>query len=161
MGNGIAQVSARAGYDVVIYDLNDEFLQRGMAAIDKSLQRDVDKDRLSVEEKRAIIGRIKTATFLAELHDASIIIEAVTEDVNVKREVFRSLDEITPPETILASNTSSISITKLGAATGRPARVIGMHFMNPVPVMKLVELIRGLATSDDFFFNDTTTTERL
>ena len=161
MGNGIAQVSARAGYDVVIYDLNDEFLQRGMAAIDKSLQRDVDKDRLSVEEKRAIMGRIKTATFLAELHDASIIIEAVTEDVNVKREVFRSLDEITPPETILASNTSSISITKLGAATGRPARVIGMHFMNPVPVMKLVEVIRGLATSDDTYAKVRTFTEKL
>ena len=161
MGNGIAQVSARAGYDVVIYDLNDEFLQRGMAAIDKSLQRDVDKDRLSVEEKRAIIGRIKTATFLAELHDASIIIEAVTEDVNVKREVFRSLDEITPPETILASNTSSISITKLGAATNRPARVIGMHFMNPVPVMKLVEVIRGLATSDDTYGKVRTFTEKL
>ena len=161
MGNGIAQVSARAGYDVVIYDLNDEFLQRGMAAIDKSLQRDVDKDRLSVEEKRAIIGRIKTATFFAELHDASIVIEAVTEDVNVKREVFRSLDEITPPETILASNTSSISITKLGAATNRPARVIGMHFMNPVPVMKLVEVIRGIATSDDTYARVRTFTEKL
>ena len=161
MGNGIAQVSARAGYDVVIYDLNDEFLQRGMSAIDKSLQRDVDKDRLSVEEKRTIIGRIKTATFFAELHDASIVIEAVTEDVNVKREVFRSLDEITPPETILASNTSSISITKLGAATNRPARVIGMHFMNPVPVMKLVEVIRGLATSDDTYAKVRTFTEKL
>ena len=161
MGNGIAQVAARAGYPVVIYDLNDEFLQRGMTAIDKSLQRDVDKDRLSAEEKRAIIGRIKTATFFAELHDASIVIEAVTEDVNVKREVFRSLDEITPPETILASNTSSISITKLGAATGRPARVIGMHFMNPVPVMKLVEVIRGLATSDDTYAKVRTFTEKL
>ena len=161
MGNGIAQVAARAGYPVVIYDLNDEFLRRGMTAIDKSLQRDVDKDRLSAEEKRAIIGRIKTATFFAELHDASIVIEAVTEDVNVKCEVFRSLDEITPPETILASNTSSISITKLGAATGRPARVIGMHFMNPVPVMKLVEVIRGLATSDDTYAKVRTFTEKL
>ena len=151
MGNGIAQVIARAGYSVVMRDVNDEFLQRGMAAIDKSLQRDVDKDRLGAEEKRTIIGRIRTATALEELHEASIVIEAVTEDLNVKREVFRVLDEITPLNTILASNTSSISITKLGAATARPTRVIGMHFMNPVPVMKLVEVVRGLATSDQTY----------
>ncbi len=151
MGSGIAQIIARAGYSVVMRDMNDEFLQRGMAAIDKSLQRDVDKDRLGAEEKRTIIGRVRTATALEELHEASIVIEAVTEDLNLKREVFRVLDEITPPDTILASNTSSISITKLGAATARPARVIGMHFMNPVPVMKLVEVVRGLATSDQTY----------
>ncbi|MGI9167365.1 MAG: 3-hydroxybutyryl-CoA dehydrogenase [Pyrinomonadaceae bacterium] len=151
MGNGIAQVIARAGYSVVMRDVNDEFLQRGMAAIDKSLQRDVDKDRLGAEEKRTIIGRIRTATALEELHEASIVIEAVTEDLNVKREVFRVLDEITPLNTILASNTSSTSITKLGAATARPTRVIGMHFMNPVTVMKLVEVVRGLATSDQTY----------
>ncbi len=151
MGNGIAQVAARAGYTVVMHDVNDEFLQRGMAAIDKSLQRDVDKDRLGADEKETITGRIRTATVLEQLRDASIIIEAVTEDLNVKRKVFGALDEITPPDTVLASNTSSISITKLGAATRRPARVIGMHFMNPVPVMKLVEVIRGLATSDETY----------
>lgn len=161
MGNGIAQVAARAGYSVVMRDVNDEFLQRGMAAIDKSLQREVDKDRLGAEEKRTIISRIRTATALEELRDASIVIEAVTEDLNVKREVFRALDEITPPDTILASNTSSISITKLGAATGRPARVIGMHFMNPVPVMKLVEVIRGLATSDETYEKVRALTEKL
>ena len=148
MGNGIAQVAARAGFDVVMRDVSEEFLARGMKAIDKSLQRDVDKERLSAEEKSAISGRIKTATDLDALANAIIVVEAVTEDLAVKTEVFRSLDQITKPDCILASNTSSISITKLGAATKRPDKVIGMHFMNPVPVMKLVEVIRGAATSD-------------
>jgi 3-hydroxybutyryl-CoA dehydrogenase len=151
MGNGIAQVAARAGYRVVLRDVKDEFLQRGMAAVDKSLQRDVDKERLKEEEKRAIIARISTATEMEALSDADLVVEAVTEDVNVKRDVFRQLDELTKPAAILASNTSSISITKLGAATKRPAQVIGMHFMNPVPVMKLVEIIRGIATSDETY----------
>jgi 3-hydroxybutyryl-CoA dehydrogenase len=111
----------------------------------------VDKERLSEDEKRAITSRIQTATDLNELKDADIIIEAVTEDVIVKTELFRALDQLTRPEAILASNTSSISITKLGAATGRPDKVIGMHFMNPVPVMKLVEVIRGIATSDETY----------
>ncbi|MDQ3820207.1 MAG: 3-hydroxybutyryl-CoA dehydrogenase [Acidobacteriota bacterium] len=148
MGNGIAQVAARAGFKVILRDVKDEFLQRGMAAVDKSLQRDVDKERLKEEEKRAIIGRIQTVTDMGPLRAADLVVEAVTEDVNVKKDVFRQLDEITAPEAILASNTSSISITKLGAATSRPDKVIGMHFMNPVPVMKLVEIIRGMATSD-------------
>lgn len=151
MGNGIAQVAARAGYSVVMRDVNDEFLQRGMVAIDKSLRRDVDKERLKEEEKRSIIGRIATATKLEALSDASFVIEAVTEDLLVKTEVFKTLDEITKPDAILASNTSSISITKLGAATRRPDKVIGMHFMNPVPVMTLVEVIRGMATSDQTY----------
>jgi 3-hydroxybutyryl-CoA dehydrogenase len=149
MGNGIAQVAARAGYTVILRDVKDEFLQRGMAAIDKSLQRDVDKERLKEEEKRAIMNRISTVTEMSALSEADLIVEAVTEDVNVKSDVFRQLDALTRPEAILASNTSSISITKLGAATGRPGKVIGMHFMNPVPVMKLVEIIRGIATSDE------------
>jgi 3-hydroxybutyryl-CoA dehydrogenase len=149
MGNGIAQVAARAGYTVILRDVKDEFLQRGMAAIDKSLQRDVDKERLKEEEKRAIMHRISTATEMGALGEADLIVEAVTEDVNVKSDVFRQLDALTRPEAILASNTSSISITKLGAATSRPGKVIGMHFMNPVPVMKLVEIIRGIATSDE------------
>ena len=148
MGHGIAQVAARAGFDVVMRDVAEDFLGRGMMAIDKNLQRDVDKERLSGEEKRAIIGRIKTTTDLASLSDAIIVVEAVTEDLVVKTEVFRALDQITQANTILASNTSSISITKLGAATKRPDKVIGMHFMNPVPIMKLVEVIRGAATSD-------------
>ena len=151
MGNGIAQVAARAGYTVVMRDVSDEFLERGISAIDKSLQRDVDKERLSTEEKQLIIGRIKTTTELEALRDASFVIEAVTEDLAVKTEVFNALDRITSPATILASNTSSISITRLGAATSRPDKVIGMHFMNPVPVMKLVEVIRGLATSNETY----------
>jgi 3-hydroxybutyryl-CoA dehydrogenase len=151
MGNGIAQVAARAGLRVILRDVKDEFLQRGMAAVDKSLQRDVDKARLTEEEKRAVINRIRTATALEELAEADLVVEAVTEDVKVKTDVFRQLDEITRPEAILASNTSSISITKLGAATRRPERVIGRHFMNPVPVMKLVEIIRGIATSDETY----------
>ena len=149
MGNGIAQVAARAGYTVVMRDLKDEFLERGMSAIDNRLQRDVDKERLSKEEKHSILERIRTATELDALSNASFVIEAVTEDLNIKTNVFKGLDQVTAPETILASNTSSISITKLGAATQRPDKVIGMHFMNPVPVMKLVEIIRGLATSNE------------
>jgi 3-hydroxybutyryl-CoA dehydrogenase len=151
MGNGIAQVAARAGYKVFLRDVKDEFLQLGMAAIDKSLQRDVDKERLKEEGKREIISRIRTVTEMSALGQADLIVEAVTEDVNVKTDVFRQLDELTRPEAILASNTSSISITKLGAATRRPDKVIGMHFMNPVPVMKLVEIIRGIATSDETY----------
>lgn len=151
MGNGIAQVAARAGYQVVLRDVKEEFLQRGMTTIDRSLQRDVDKERLKEEEKRAIIGRIRTTTEMDALSNTSLVIEAVTENLEVKTEVFRTLDKLTGPETILASNTSSISITKLGAATRRPDKVIGLHFMNPVPVMKLVEIIRGIATSDETY----------
>jgi 3-hydroxybutyryl-CoA dehydrogenase len=151
MGAGIAQVAARAGFDVVMRDVSDEFLTRGMNAIDKSLQRDVEKGRLGPEERQAIIKRIRTTKELADLKDAIVLVEAVTEDVKVKTEVFKSLDELTRSDAILASNTSSISITRLGAATRRPDKVIGMHFMNPVPVMKLVEIIRSAATSDETY----------
>jgi len=151
MGNGIAQVCARAGYGVVMRDVADEFLQRGLAAIERSLQRDVDKARLAEDEKRAIIERIRPTSELNDLSDARFVIEAVNEDAGLKAQIFRALDEITTPDAILASNTSSISITKLGAATRRPDKVIGMHFMNPVPVMKLVEVIRGIATSDETY----------
>jgi len=161
MGNGIAQVAARAGYDVVMRDVKDEFLQRGLGAIEKSLQRDVDKERLSDEEKTAIVARIRTTTELAALNTASFIIEAVTEDLAVKTELFKTLDEIATPETILASNTSSISITRLAASTQRPDKVIGMHFMNPVPVMKLVEVIRGIATSSETYERVRSLTEKL
>ncbi|MDQ3473251.1 MAG: 3-hydroxybutyryl-CoA dehydrogenase [Acidobacteriota bacterium] len=161
MGNGIAQVAARAGYNVVIRDVRKEFLQRGMAAIDKSLQRDVDKERLSGEEKGEIIGRIRTEMALESLRDAAFVIEAVTENLAVKTEVFQALDQIVGADAILASNTSSISITKLAAATKRPEKVIGMHFMNPVPIMKLVEVIRGMATSDDTYRKVRSLTERL
>ena len=151
MGNGIAQVAARAGYAVIMRDVSDEFLQRGLGAIDKSLQRDVDKQRLDAAGKQAIVERVRTTTDLEALSEASFVIEAVTENLAVKTEVFKALDRITPQQAILASNTSSISITKLAAATGRPDKVIGMHFMNPVPVMKLVEVIRGIATSDETY----------
>ncbi|HEV2882176.1 MAG TPA: 3-hydroxybutyryl-CoA dehydrogenase [Pyrinomonadaceae bacterium] len=161
MGNGIAQVAARAGYTVVMRDVKDEFLERGLKSIDRSLQRDVDKARLAEEEKRAIIGRISATTELDALKEAQFVVEAVTENFAVKAEIFRALDELTAPEAILASNTSSISITKLGGATRRPERVIGMHFMNPVPVMKLVEVIRGIATSDETYARTHALTERL
>ena len=151
MGNGIAQVAARAGYDVIMHDVREEFLERGMKAIDKSLQRDVDKERLDAQGKQGIIGRIRTTTEFSAFREAAFVIEAVTENLGVKTEVFKSLDEVTPPHAILASNTSSISITKLAAVTRRPDKVIGMHFMNPVPVMKLVEVIRGMATSDETY----------
>lgn len=161
MGNGIAQVAARAGYNVVMCDLKDEFLQRGLKAIDKSLQRDVDKERLSADEKQSITARIKTTTEVASLSTAAFVIEAVSENLEVKTSLFKSLDAITSREAILASNTSSISITRLGAATTRPDKVIGMHFMNPVPVMKLVEVIRGMATSDDTYERVRSLSERL
>ncbi|MDQ3667210.1 MAG: 3-hydroxybutyryl-CoA dehydrogenase [Acidobacteriota bacterium] len=161
MGNGIAQVAARAGYRVVMRDVKDEFLERGLAAIEKSLQRDVEKERLAVDEKDSIRGRIQTTTSLEPLRAASIVIEAVTENLGVKTELFKTLDQTTPGETILASNTSSISITKLGAATSRADKVIGMHFMNPVPVMKLVEVIRGIATSDTTYEKVRALTEKL
>jgi len=161
MGNGIAQVAARAGYQVIMRDVQDEFLQRGMNAIDKSLQRDVDKERLTAVEKTEIITRINTTTDLDALSKASFVVEAVTENFEVKSAVFKELDRITPPEAILASNTSSISITKLAAVTSRPDKVIGMHFMNPVPVMKLVEVIRGIATSDETYEKVRSLTEKL
>lgn len=161
MGNGIAQVAARAGFEVILRDVAQEFLARGMKAIEKSLQRDVDKERLSDDEKQAIIGRIKTTTDLGSLNEVFIVVEAVTEEFSVKAEVFRALDQITKADAILASNTSSISITKLGAATSKPDKVIGMHFMNPVPVMKLVEVIRGAATSDETYEKVRTLSEKL
>jgi 3-hydroxybutyryl-CoA dehydrogenase len=148
MGNGIAQVAARTGFDVVMCDVKQEFLHRASSAIDKSLQRDVDKQRLSADEKREIITRIRATTELSDLSRADFIVEAITEDLAAKSTLFRQLDELADDEVILASNTSSISITKLAAVTSRPDRFIGMHFMNPVPVMKLVEIIRGIATSD-------------
>jgi 3-hydroxybutyryl-CoA dehydrogenase len=161
MGNGIAQVAARAGYNAILHDVRDEFVARGFAAIDKSLQRDVEKERISADEKQRIVSRIRGTTDLESLSEATLVIEAVVEDLAVKTEVFKLLDKITPEEAILASNTSSISITKLGAATSRPEKVIGMHFMNPVPVMKLVEVIRGIATSDDTYERVRSLSEKL
>jgi 3-hydroxybutyryl-CoA dehydrogenase len=161
MGAGIAQVAARAGFEVVMRDVAEDFLARGMSAIDKSLQRDVDKERLQAKEKDEIVERITTTTDLGALRDAFLVVEAVTESFEVKAEVFKALDQVTRPDAILASNTSSISITKIGAVTSRPDKVIGMHFMNPVPVMKLVEIIRGAATSDETYEKIRQLTEKL
>ena len=161
MGTGIAQVAARAGFAVVMRDVAEEFLTRGMKAIEKSLQRDVDKQRLSPDEKGTIIERIKVTTDTGGLRDAFIVVEAATEDLAVKTELFKSLNKVVKPGAILASNTSSISITKLGGVTRRADRVIGMHFMNPVPVMKLVEIIRAAATSDQTYEEVRSLTERL
>ncbi|MFN2596650.1 MAG: 3-hydroxybutyryl-CoA dehydrogenase [Pyrinomonadaceae bacterium] len=161
MGNGIAQVCARAGYRVVMRDVEDEFLRRGLSSIDRSLQRDVDKQRLTGEAKREIVSRVSATTEMEGLREADFVVEAVNENFQIKAEIFRALDALTRPEAILAWNTSSISITKLAAQTRRPGKVIGMHFMNPVPVMKLVEIIRGIATSDETYERTRSLTEKL
>ena len=149
MGNGIAQVFAHSGYPVTMIDVDKACVERGMAAIEKSLSRLVKKEIIDEKAKAEIIGRIGTATELAAAKGADLVVEAVFESFEVKRKVFAELDSICGKGAILASNTSSISITKLAAVTKRPERFIGMHFMNPVPVMKLIEIIRGLATSDE------------
>jgi 3-hydroxybutyryl-CoA dehydrogenase len=151
MGNGIAHVFARAGYNVVLCDVEQRFVDRGMATIGKNLDREVVKNKISAEEKAATINRIETTVDRAKLADCDFVVEAATEKFDIKSELFRDMDRVCRPEIILASNTSSISITKLGALTKRPDKVVGMHFFNPVPVMKLVEVIRGLATSNDTF----------
>ena len=148
MGNGIAQVCAASGREVCLVDLDEGRLSAALAGIEKSLGRVVKKGKLDEAEVPEILGRIKTSTQLSDCADAQLVVEAVSENLDVKSKIFAQLDEITPADTILASNTSSISITSLAAATQRPDKVIGMHFMNPVPVMKLVEVVRGLDTSD-------------
>jgi 3-hydroxybutyryl-CoA dehydrogenase len=148
MGNGIAQVAAQSGLRVTLVDKSAELLRRALATVDKNLQRGVDKGAFGASEKAAALSRIGPAESLDELRGADFVVEAVNEDLELKRRIFSDLDRICSPETILASNTSSISITKIGSATRRPGQVIGMHFMNPVPVMKLVEVIRGHETSD-------------
>ncbi len=148
MGNGIAHVFAQHGHEVALIDVNAEALERGVATIRKNLDRQVKKGVLAPEAPEAILGRIKAGTELGAAAAAALVVEAASENPAVKFELFAKLDTIVGPETILASNTSSISITEIAAKTRRPAQVIGMHFMNPVPVMQLVEVIRGLATSD-------------
>ncbi len=148
MGSGIAQVAARAGFEVVLRDVAPEYLDRGLATIRSSLDRDVKKERLTVAQQEEILARIRPTTELADVAGAEVVVEAIIENFDAKAALFRELDALTPPETVLATNTSSISITKIGATTKRPAQVIGMHFMNPVPVMPLVEVIRGCATSE-------------
>ncbi len=151
MGNGIAQVAAQAGLQVVMHDIADKFVEHGMSVIKKNLQRSVDKGRMEQAEMDAVVGRITTTTELAAMKDVDIVVEAATENEKIKLEIFAQLDDICPKDEILASNTSSISITKIAAATKRPEKMIGMHFMNPVPVMKLIEVIKGLATNDETY----------
>ena len=149
MGNGIAQVCATSGKNVRLIDLDEAVLGRAMAGIEKSLGRMVKKERIAASDVAGILGRIQTGTSLEECSDIDLAVEAVSESVQVKTKIFAELDRIAPDSAILASNTSSISITLLAAATKRPEKVIGMHFMNPVPVMKLVEVVRGLDTNDE------------
>ena len=151
MGNGIAHVFARSGYEVVLCDVEQRFVDRGLETIGKNLDREVAKNKITADDKAATLGRIKTVLERAKLVDCGLIVEAATEKFEIKAEIFRDLDRVMKPDVILASNTSSISITKIGALTKRPDQVIGMHFFNPVPVMKLVEVIRGLATSQATF----------
>jgi 3-hydroxybutyryl-CoA dehydrogenase len=149
MGNGIAHVAAAAGFEVLLTDVEDRFLEKARGTIEKNLDREISKGKRSADEKRSTLGRIRTTTDLERLASAELVVEAIVENEGAKKDLFRRLAAICPAPTILASNTSSISITRLAAATGRPDRFVGMHFMNPVPVMALVEIIRGIATSDD------------
>ncbi|MBD7966296.1 3-hydroxybutyryl-CoA dehydrogenase [Fictibacillus norfolkensis] len=151
MGSGIAQVCAQAGYSVVLHDMQEEFVQKGIGIISKNLNRSVEKGRLDESEKEAILSRITASVSLENASNADLVIEAVVENMDVKTQLFKMLDQYAPAHTILASNTSSLPITEIAAATNRPEKVIGMHFMNPVPVMKLVEIIRGLQTADDVY----------
>ena len=151
MGNGIAHVFARGGYNVVLCDVEQRFLERAVGTITKNLDREVSKGKITADDKASALARIQTATDRGKLAECDFVVEAATEKFEIKTEIFRDLDRVTRPEIILASNTSSISITKLAALTKRPEQVIGMHFFNPVPVMKLVEVIRGLATSQETF----------
>ncbi|WP_290697312.1 3-hydroxybutyryl-CoA dehydrogenase [Lacinutrix sp.] len=149
MGNGIAHTFAQSGFKVQLIDISEESLKRGLATISKNLDRMVAKERISEADKTETLGNITTYTSIPEgVKNASLVVEAATENINLKLKIFKQLDESCPKETILATNTSSISITQIGAVTSRPEMVIGMHFMNPVPIMKLVEIIRGYSTSD-------------
>jgi len=151
MGNGIAQTAANAGFDVIICDISQELVDKGVANVSKSLDRFVKKETITEDQKAEILGRIGTTTDLNGLSGCSLVVEAATENFEIKKQIFQKLDEICPADTILSSNTSSISITKIAGVTKRPDKVIGMHFFNPVPLMTLVEVIRGIATSDETY----------
>jgi len=149
MGHGIALVAAKAGYEVVLHDIKDEYVKKGLGSVEKFVDKSVEKGKMTPDDKKNILGKIHGTTTLEDMKDADLIIEAIIEEVKIKKEVFQKLDGICKKETILASNTSTIPITDLASATKRPDRFIGMHFMNPVPLMKLVEVIRGLRTSTE------------
>lgn len=149
MGHGIALVSAKAGYDVILRDIKKEFVEKGISRIDKFLSKSIEKGRLKEDEKKEIMNRIKGTTDLKHMKDVDLVIEAIFENVKVKKDLFKELDGICKKDCIFASNTSTIPITDLASVTSRPEKFIGMHFMNPVPIMKLVEVIHGLRTNDD------------
>ena len=149
MGNGIAQMAAQIGCEVVLRDIKEEYVERGMKNIDRFLSKSVEKGKIEAADKDAILGRITGTTEMAQLKDVDFVIEAVIENLDLKKSVFKELDELCAPHVILASNTSSMSLTEIAAATKRPERVCGMHFFNPVPIMKLVEIIRGYSTNDE------------
>lgn len=149
MGAGIAQVLAQAGHEVILRDIKDEFVDKGIAIISKNLDRLVQKDKISADQKADILEKVTGTADIGQLADADVVIEAIIENMDIKKKVFSELDQICKEETILATNTSSLSITEIAAATNRPHKVIGMHFFNPVPVMKLVEIIKGIATSEE------------
>ena len=149
MGHGIALVAAKAGYEVVLHDIKDEYVKKGLGSVEKFVDKSVEKGKMTPDDKKNILGKIHGTTKLEDLKDADLIIEAILEEVKLKKDVFQKLDAICKKETIFASNTSTIPITDLASATKRPDQFIGMHFMNPVPLMKLVEVIRGLRTSTE------------
>ncbi|MGX9133116.1 3-hydroxybutyryl-CoA dehydrogenase [Rummeliibacillus sp. JY-2-4R] len=151
MGSGIAQVCAQAGLEVLLNDISEESFAKGIQTITKNLSRNVEKGRMTEAEKDSVLQRLTKSLTLTDAADVDLVIEAAVENMEIKQSIFRTLDEITPQRTILASNTSSLPITEIAAVTKRAEQVIGMHFMNPVPVMKLVEIIRGLATSDEVY----------
>ena len=151
MGNGIAHVCAMTGYDVILVETSDELLDKALNVISKNLDRMIKKEKITDQDKTDTLNRIQKSTNLEDAKAAQVVIEAVFENLDVKLDIFRKLDEICPPDIILASNTSSLPITRIASATKRPDKVVGMHFMNPVPMMKLVEMIRGMTTSDETF----------
>ncbi|MFU0784074.1 MAG: 3-hydroxybutyryl-CoA dehydrogenase [Thermoanaerobacterium thermosaccharolyticum] len=151
MGSGIAQVFAQNGFEVILRDIDMKFVEKGFGTIEKNLQRNVDKGKITADEKNEILSRIRGTTNLEDAKEADFVVEAAIENMDLKKQIFKELDEICKMETILASNTSSLSITEIASATKRPEKVIGMHFFNPVPVMKLVEVIKGLKTSEQTF----------
>ncbi|MGY3718540.1 3-hydroxybutyryl-CoA dehydrogenase [Sutcliffiella cohnii] len=151
MGSGIAQVCAQAGYDVIVNDVKQESLDKGLATITKNLNRNVEKGRMTEEEKEATLNRLTWTQAIEDASSVDIVIEAAVENMDIKKSIFKTLDQHAPAHAILATNTSSLPITEIAAATSRPEKVIGMHFMNPVPVMKLVEIIRGLQTADEVY----------
>jgi len=151
MGNGIAHVFSKGGFDVLMVDIKQEFVDRGLSTVTKNMEREVSKNKLTAEDRDAALKRLRTSTDRKDLAKCDLVVEAATEKFDIKSDIFRELDQMCRPDVILASNTSSISITKLAAQTKRPDKVIGMHFFNPVPVMKLVEVIRGLATSQETY----------